>query len=64
MSDNLSELEAYMLSGRPFTFQGACAAFRTTEWRVIDRTIQRLRKRGAIAYTRAGREVVWCRVAP
>lgn len=54
-------LEARMSNGEPFTFQelahlGLQAGI---EWQSVDAAIQRWRKRGWIAFTRQGRNVVW-----
>ena len=52
-----------MLSGQPFTYGGLCAtwgeAVNETRTRLIDRTIQKLRRAGKIAYRREGRSAVW-----
>lgn len=56
-------LEERMLSGEPFTYGGLCVAlgreFNEDRTRVIDKTIQRLRRRGLISFSREGRSVVW-----
>lgn len=62
--------EARMLSGEPFTYGQLCARRRATAApedrfkhddhdRLIDRTIQKLRRKGLIAFTREGSKVVW-----
>ena len=55
--------ELRMLSGEPFTFGGLCVTFGRDHFRLIDRTIQKLRKRNLIAFERKGRDVVWSAVA-
>ena len=64
-----AKLEQRMLSGEPFIYGRLCA------WaamhlgvdedctRLVDRTIQKLRQRGAIAFERRGRETVWTRTS-
>ena len=56
-------LEARMLSGEPFTYGGLCdtfgVSFNETRTRLIDRTIQKLRRKGLIAYRREGGAVTW-----
>lgn len=63
-------LEARMLSGEPFTYSGLSAARKQTftgedifrdgdHDRLIDRTIQKLRRKGLIAFTRERGRVVW-----
>lgn len=65
-----AEIEARMLSGEPFTYSGLCAwradkeqgAYKTQfgdHDRLIDRTIQKLRRAGKIAYKREGNLTVW-----
>jgi hypothetical protein len=63
------EVEARILSGEPFTYGALC------DWRLgtgdqgenrdrlIDRSIQRLRRKGLIAFKREGGKVVWRTVA-
>lgn len=46
-------LETRMLSGEPFTYASMGATME------VDRAIQRLRKRGLIAFHREGRKIVW-----
>jgi hypothetical protein len=64
------EIETRMLSGEPFTYGGLCAWRATAERmpgdtrhydhdRLIDRTIQKLRRKGLIAFTRERGLVVW-----
>lgn len=53
------QIEARMLSGEPFEFSLMCARFGMTNYRLVDRITQRLRKAGKIAYRREGRSVVW-----
>jgi hypothetical protein len=57
------ELIARMLNGASFTYGGMCSAYgdevHESKTRLIDRTIQKLRRAGKIAYTREGRLVVW-----
>jgi hypothetical protein len=61
------DIERRMLSGEPFTYGGLVTA-RARQGkggqtgdsdRLIDRTIQKLRRRGLIAFTRANGSVVW-----
>lgn len=53
-----------MLNGEPFTYAGigavvsSCGAHEGRD-RIADRTIQRWRRKGWIAFTREGRSVVW-----
>lgn len=61
----IEKLEARMLSGEPFTYGGLCAerGDKLDKGRMIDKAIQRLRRRGLIAFIREGRNVVWRPVA-
>lgn len=62
----IEKLEARMLSGEPFTYGGLCADEQgdiLDKDRTIDKAIQRLRRKGLIAFTREGRNVVWRPVA-
>lgn len=61
----IEKLEARMLSGEPFTYGGLCAEQGDTldKDRTIDKAIQRLRRKGLIAFAREGRNVVWRPVA-
>lgn len=63
-------LEQRMLSGDPFTYGGLSRTRKTTfvgddvfrdgdHDRLIDRTIQRLRRKGLIAFRRDGSKVIW-----
>lgn len=63
-------IEARMLSGQAFTYGGLVAEFagKTTDHNeakriamLIDRTIQRLRRKGLISYRRSGRDTIWRR---
>ncbi|CCG43355.1 hypothetical protein [Magnetospirillum molischianum] len=58
------QIENRMLSGEPFTYGDLCRYFDNGEkhGRLIDQIIQRLRKKGMIAFTRVGRQVIWKRV--
>lgn len=58
------ECDALILSSLPATFIQLCAKARGEHWRTIDRGLQRLRKRGLIAFKREGRSVIWSKVAP
>ena len=58
----------HMLAGGPFTYSGLCRNFRAENAtifdrfggdRVIDRTIQKLRKAGKIKGERRGRTFIW-----
>ncbi|MBU2233147.1 MAG: hypothetical protein KKG69_17925 [Alphaproteobacteria bacterium] len=64
----IEKLEARMLSGEPFTYGGLSKARSEVgdgggksgdDDRMIDKTIQRLRRKGRISFTREGRDVVW-----
>ena len=64
------QLVLRMLSGEPFIYgrlsawAEAALGFDEAETRLVDKTIQRLRRRGAIAFERRGRDVVWTATAP
>jgi hypothetical protein len=67
MSDvDINALEARMLSGQPFTYgdlsrqfsPGGIKAHHDAS-RVVDRTIQKLRRKGLIAFSREDGRVVW-----
>jgi hypothetical protein len=68
MSDKLSErhtvpqIEARMLNGAEFTFKGLCDRYGEEHYRLIDRTIQKLRRAGKISYRREGRDFIWSAV--
>jgi hypothetical protein len=60
-----AKLEQRMLSGEPFIYGRLCAwaqrhlgAVEDRD-RLVDKTIQKLRRRGAIAFERRGRDVIW-----
>lgn len=57
------EIEARILGGRPFTHGDLCAEFSGRGcdelYRVVDKVVQRLRRKGKIAFKREGRFVVW-----
>lgn len=67
----IEKLEARMLSGAPFTYGGlsyerakaGMGGSSGDDDRMIDKTIQRLRRRGLISFTREGRNFVWRPVA-
>ncbi len=65
----LAKLEQRMLSGEPFIYSRLSAwaertfGFDEAETRLVDRTIQKLRRRGAIAFERRGRDVVWTKTS-
>lgn len=71
MSNNSEEraaLEHRMLNGGPFTYGQLCVWREKIEHnggrggdedRLIDRTIQKLRRQGLIAFQRAGNATVW-----
>ena len=65
-----AQLERRMLSGEPFIYSRLSVwaegvfGFDEAETRLVDKTIQRLRRRGAIAFERRGRDVVWTASAP
>ena len=61
-----SELEKRMLSGQPFTYGELSRQFAPGQGargpdasRIVDHTIQRLRRKGLIAFTREGGKVMW-----
>lgn len=69
-----AEIERRMLSGEPFTYgelsewrasieQGAIRWTHLDHDRLIDRTIQKLRRKGLIAFERTKGRVVWTAVA-
>lgn len=59
------QLIEHMLSGAEFTYGGVVALRHQMDGvdqdrdRLVDRTIQKLRRAGKIAWTREGRTVVW-----
>ena len=67
-NDVQAQLIQRMLKGDPFTYSSLCV-YRGVrlegrqcaydEDRLVDRTIQKLRKAGKITFTREGRSVVW-----
>ena len=59
--DRRASIEARMLSGKPFTYMELCKTHSddNDDDRLIDRTIQRLRRAGKIRFIREGRYVVW-----
>lgn len=57
-NDNIALVEARIFRGDPFTF-GELQHGIGNDWRDADRTIQKLRKKGLITFTRKGRECVW-----
>lgn len=60
MRRNLQIIEKRMASGQPFTYGELCALTPSDEGgRLADRTIQKWRKKGWIAFTREGRNTVW-----
>lgn len=62
MDDIKQKIETRMLNGQPFTYGDLCAEMRTAGRdvdRKIDQTIQKLRKKGKISYSRVGGRVVW-----
>ena len=64
MSDEQEALIDRMLSGEPFTY-GALASLRNGDKdRLVDKTIQKLRRAGKIAFAREEGRVVWRVVAP
>ena len=60
-----AQLVERMLSGEPFIYSRLAAwaerqfGVVEAETRLVDKTIQKLRRRGAIAFERRGRDVVW-----
>jgi hypothetical protein len=63
---NTDEIEKRMLSGEPFTYGELSREFtpggveaHNDASRLVDRTIQKLRRKGLIAFTREGGKVVW-----
>lgn len=65
-----AQLVLRMLSGEPFTYGRVSAwaeslfGFDEAETRLVDKTIQKLRRWGAIAFERRGRDAVWTASAP
>jgi hypothetical protein len=65
-----AQLVLRMLSGEPFIYGRLSVwaetvfGFDEAETRLVDKTIQKLRRRGAIAFERRGRDVVWTVSAP
>jgi hypothetical protein len=64
-----AKLESRMLSGEPFIY-GRLAAwaeaafgFCEADTRLVDKTIQKLRRRGAIGFVRRGHDVVWTKTS-
>lgn len=59
---NLNDLEQIMLTRKGFTLADIveCTG---EQMRVIDRTIQKLRKKGWISYQRVGKKCVWAATA-
>lgn len=60
----LEALNAYIAGGTPFTYSelsavNNAAGGKESHDRLADRTIQAWRRKGKIAYTREGRNVVW-----
>lgn len=61
MSD-IAEVDAYILANLPASFttlNGRKMAEGVDWYRLLDRRLQALRKRGIVAFTRNGRIVVW-----
>ena len=59
---NQTDLEDLILnSGRSWTYKGLCVNFNAdpTQAMQIDRTLQKLRRKGLIAFERVGRLVHW-----
>lgn len=71
MKPDTTKLEKRMLSGEPFSYGGLCLSAREGDFgdlgkdgsRKIDATIQKLRKKGKIAFKREGGATVWRAVA-
>lgn len=65
MADKISprhastQIEARMLNGAEFTFKGLVDRYGEEHYRLIDRTIQKLRKAGKISHRREGRDFIW-----
>lgn len=59
--DRKAAIESRMLSGKPFTYMELCKTYSDDNDadRLIDRTIQRMRRAGKIYMSREGRYVVW-----
>lgn len=53
------EIDEQILAQLPATYGQLCAKLGADRDRVIDRALQRLRKRGVIAFVRKGRSPVW-----
>lgn len=58
--DTMSDVELRMSGGQSFTYAQLCAVRDGDDRdRAIDKTIQRWRRKGLIAFTREGGRVVW-----
>jgi DNA-binding transcriptional regulator PaaX len=57
----MTEIEARMATGQPFTYGSLCrtAGQPQDPDRAVDKAIQKWRRKGWIALTREGRQVVW-----
>lgn len=58
---NQADLETHITNGAAHTYPGLCEQFASSEQHKmqIDRTLQKLRRKGLINFTRNGRTVVW-----
>ncbi len=64
-----AEIETSMLNGEPFSYGGLCSVLSAKYPdtfldlrgdRLVDRTIQKLRKAGKIAMKPQGGRIIWC----
>lgn len=67
MSNNTpapAEVERFILANLPSTYGHLCSAFqdRDNYSREIDKGLQRLRRRGVIAFQREGKQVIWSKI--
>ena len=57
------KIEDFIMARLPATYGRLCAELCKSEgdyaWRMIDRGLQRLRKRGAISFVRTGNKITW-----
>lgn len=70
---NQADIEERMLSGEPFTYGSLCRwrgdqagnrYLSRDDDRLVDRTIQKLRRKGLIAFERVGGKVIWSPTTP
>lgn len=58
ISAALKAIEERMSNGAPFTYGGLCKCWPEHD-RLIDKTIQRWRRKGLISFVRIGRDTRW-----